>query len=379
MNFSRMYRQIKLASNYEFANTVVVQFVTNPLAITDKVFERLTSGWKMNSVMKISLIVFLLASFGFQAHAKTLKIATLAPAGTVWMKQMTKGANLIKEKTEGRVKLKFYPGGVMGNDASVHRKIKIGQLQGGAFTTGGLASVYPDIQILSLPMLFDNLDEVDSLRAKLDNTLKQNIEQHGFVLLGIAEGGFARIMSNKPMVDLESIRASKVWIPEGDLVIQETFKTLGISPISLPISDVFTGLQTGLIETVSVISTAAIAFQWYTSVSYVTETPVIYLVGLLAVQKKAFDKISPEDQQIVREAVNEVFKELDTLNRNDNLQADEALKAQGIKFVKPGAAERARWKSLADQSIENMAAKGMVSREMLDLVEGHLDTFRNSQ
>ncbi len=267
----------------------------------------------------------------------------------------------------------------MGNDASVHRKIKVGQLQGGAFTSGGLAHFYPDIQVLSLPMLFNSLDEVDYVRSKLDETLKQNMEKNGFVLLGIAEGGFARIMSREPMVKLESIRASKVWIPEGDIVVLETYKTLGISPISLPISDVFTGLQTGLIETVSVTSTAAIAFQWHTSTSYLTDTPIIYLIGLLAIQKKAFDKISPEDQLVVREAIGDSFKVLDTLNRADNTQASEALKAQGITFVKPEPAELQRWKTLSTEAIDNMVNEGVVSREMVDIVVGHLSTYRNSQ
>ena len=90
----------------------------------------------MNTLVKIASPALLLIFFSVSADAKRLKIATLAPAGTTWMKEMKAGANLIAERTEGRVKLKFYPGGVMGNDQSVHRKIKIGQLHGGAFTPG---------------------------------------------------------------------------------------------------------------------------------------------------------------------------------------------------------------------------------------------------
>lgn len=333
----------------------------------------------MKQIFRFCLIALLVSTFSSHSLAKTFKIATIAPAGTVWLKQMKKGAEIIKEKTEGRVKIKYYPGGVMGNDASVHRKIKVGQLHGGAFTSGGLAHFYRDIQVLSLPMLFNSLDEVDYVRSKLDETLKQNMEKNGFVLLGIAEGGFARIMSRKPMVKLESIRASKVWIPEGDILVQETYNTLGISAISLPISDVFTGLQTGLIDTVSVTSTAAIAFQWHTSTSYLTDTPIIYLIGLLAIQKKAFDKISPEDQQVVRETIGDAFKTLDALNRADNIQASEALKEQGITFVKPDAEELLHWKALSVEAIDNMIVKGIVSREMLDVITGHLNTYRNNQ
>ena len=265
----------------------------------------------MKLFIRICLIALLSVIYSGHSLAKTFKIATLAPAGTTWMKLMKQGAKSISEKTDGRVKLKFYPGGVMGSDQSVHRKIKIGQLHGGAFTSSSLEHIYPGIQVLSLPMIFNSIDEVDYVRSKMDAFLKQNMEQGGFVLLGIANGGFARIMSQQPLTDLEAIRSSKVWIPEGDAVVLETFKSLGISPISLSIADVFTGLQTGLIETVAVTSTAAIAFQWHSSTAYLTDIPVIFLTGLLVIQKKSFDKINLEDQIIVKQEIDTVFKQLD--------------------------------------------------------------------
>jgi TRAP-type C4-dicarboxylate transport system substrate-binding protein len=333
----------------------------------------------MNKLFKILSLTIVSLAFSASVGAVTLKIATLVPAGTTWMNEMKAGAQLIKQRTEGRVKLKFYPGGVMGNDRSVHRKIKIGQLQGGAFTPGGLAQVNTAIQALGLPMMFDTYAEIDYVRARMDPIIKQAMEASGFVILGISEGGFIRIMSQQPMRDLESIRASKVWIPEGDQVGQIVFRALGITPVALPISDVFTGLQTGLIETVAVNPTAAIAFQWYTSASYMTETPISYLIGVLAVQKKAFDKLSAEDQVVVREEISEVFSRLDVLNRSDNLAAKAALKQQGITFVTPDPGEVERWKSIAGDAIDEMAASGTISVEIVNQVRGYLQSFRSSQ
>ena len=77
----------------------------------------------MKILSKFIGLAFLLAVFSGGVNAKTLKFATLAPAGTTWMKEMKAGAKQIKQRTEGRVKIKFYPGGVMGNDESVLRKI----------------------------------------------------------------------------------------------------------------------------------------------------------------------------------------------------------------------------------------------------------------
>lgn len=333
----------------------------------------------MNKPVNILSLTFLALVFSASVSAATLKIATLAPAGTTWMKEMKAGAQQIKQRTEGRVKLKFYPGGVMGNDQSVHRKIKIGQLQGGAFTPGGLAQVNTAIQALGLPMMFDSYAEVDYVRSRMTPIVKQEMEASGFVILGISDGGLVRILSKQPMRDLESIRASKVWIPEGDQVGQTVFRALGITPVALPISDVFTGLQTGLIETLAVNPTGAIAFQWHTSTSYMTEAPIGYLIGVLAVQKKAFDKLSAEDQLVVREEIEQVFKRLDVLNRSDDVAAIAALKKQGITFITPNPGEVQRWKSIADGAIDEMAASGTISPEIVSQVREYLQEFRSSQ
>ena len=311
------------------------------------------------------------------AIARTIKIATLAPDGTNWMKQMRKGAAVIKERTQGRVKFKFYPGGVMGGDASVHRKIRIGQLHGGAFTSGGLSGIYPDIQIYSLPMVFNSFAEVDYVRSKMDGSLKLGMREKGFELLGISEGGFAKLLSTEALGSLSQIRKKKVWAPEGDTLVLESFKTLGVSPISLPISDVYTGLQTGLIDTVSANATAAIAFQWHSKVSYLTDVPLIYIVGTLVVDSKTFKKISKPDQIIVKEEMARVFKTLDKINRTDNKQATAALRAQGIKFIPLEKYELVLWRTMAEKAIKNLVATDAVTNIKVTTLKRHLAEYRN--
>lgn len=333
----------------------------------------------MHSIAKTISLAILLVAFSGGAAAKTLKIATLAPAGTVWMKEMKAGADRIEQRTGGRVEFKFYPGGVMGNDQSVHRKIKIGQLQGGAFTPGALSQVDASIQALGLPMLFNNLAEVDFVREQMDEVLKRRMEDSGFVILGITEGGFARILSKRALHNLEEIRDSKVWIPEGDAISRVVFEALGVSPISLPIADVFTGLQTGLIETVAVNPTSAIAFQWHTSTAYMNDTPVAYLVGVLAIEKRAFEKLKPADQAIVREEMGKVFELLDKVNRDDNRAAEEALKNQGIQMIATDPAEVERWRGIANRSIADMVERGAIPGDIVNQVQHRLQEYRNRQ
>jgi TRAP-type C4-dicarboxylate transport system substrate-binding protein len=209
--------------------------------------------------------------------------------------------------------------------------------------------------------------------------LKQEMESSGFVLLGISEGGFARILSKQPMQDLESLRNSKVWVPEGDDVGLTVFKGLGITPISLPISDVFTGLQTGLIETVPVNPTSAIAFQWHSSTAYMTDVPITFLIGLLAITRSEFDKLSAADQAVLSEEMGAVFLRLDKLNRIDNEAARSALQQQGITFVMPKPGEIERWSEISAESVDDMVKAGVIPASIVEQVRGHLQTFRNQQ
>ncbi|MBT7260979.1 MAG: TRAP transporter substrate-binding protein DctP, partial [Desulfobacula sp.] len=84
---------------------------------------------------KLVLILFILL-LTQTVYAVRLKIATLSPEGSMWMEKMRKGAEMVAQKTDNRVTFKFYPGGVMGNDKTVLKKIRIGQLQGGAVVAG---------------------------------------------------------------------------------------------------------------------------------------------------------------------------------------------------------------------------------------------------
>lgn len=310
------------------------------------------------------------------AEARTFKIATLAPDGTVWMKKMREGADQIKQATQGRVKFKFYTGGVMGSDKSVLKKIRIGQLHGGAVTGGGLSEVYPDIQIYSLPFMFRTLDEVDYVRKTMDDLLRKGLDENGMKVLGISEGGFAYFMSRTPVRKVEDLSGLKNWLPEGDKITQAIYDAIGISPVPLPLSDVYTGLQTGLIDTVGTNPTGAIAFQWHTKVKYATDIPLVYIIGTLVMDKKAYNKIKPSDKKIVMDIMAKTFSELDSFNRKDNINARKALEEQGIEFISLTTDEEKLWRELAEKSRMSMKDKGHYTEKMYNVLSSLLQEYR---
>ena len=322
------------------------------------------------------LILAILLLLPLQSQPATLKIATLAPDGTSWMKAMRSGAREIAERTEGRVKLRFYPGGVMGNDRSVLRKIRIGQLHGGAVTVGSLIPIYPDIQIYSLPFLFSSFGEVDYIRQRMDPIIIFGLRERGFISYGLSEGGFAYLMSQAPLLSVEDLRRQKVWSPEGDIVAYAAFEAIGVSPIPLPLTDVLTGLQTGLINTVVNSPIATIALQWHTRVNHFADIPLLYLYGTLVIKERALHKLSTQDRAILKEVMEERFQQINGQSRRDNLNAQEALKRQGITFNSPSRDQMTEWRMYINQAIKKLRNRNGFSIKLLEKLQDHLETFR---
>jgi TRAP-type C4-dicarboxylate transport system substrate-binding protein len=219
---------------------------------------------------------------------------------------------------------------------------------------------------------------VDYVRQKMDDGLRKGMEDAGLVPIGLTEGGFAYLLSQRKIASQDDLRKSKVWVPEGDMVNTAAFEAAGITPVPLPFADVYTGLQTGLLDTVATLPTAAIAFQWHTKVKTLTDFPVTYVLGVLAVNKKNFDELSAEDQQTVRSVMDATFLRLNRLNRSDNEGAREALRKQGIEFVTLSAEEQKRWQQFANTAIEQLKDKGVYTPALLDELRGYLMAYRAS-
>ena len=311
-------------------------------------------------------------------QATTFKIASIAPDGTSWMNEMRKGADEIKARTDGRVNFRFYPGGIMGNDKSVLRKIRAGQLQGGAVTGGGVAEIYPEANVYSIPFLFRNYGEVDYVRKQMDPILLEGLKEKDFISFGFSEGGFAYLMSTSPIAGLDDLKGHKVWVPEGDEISRAAFEASNVSPVSLPLTDVLTGLQTGLIDTVAGSAIGAIALQWHTRVKYLTDAPLAYLYGSMVLKRQAFEKLSPADQNVVREIMTTVFSRLNKLNRDDNESALKAIQAQGIEFVEPDPGDQELWRKSVNAAMDKLLQNGLFKAEMMQRVEDLLGNYRKA-
>jgi TRAP-type C4-dicarboxylate transport system substrate-binding protein len=292
------------------------------------------------------------------------------------MKLLRAAGEEIEAGTDGRVTFKFYPGGVMGDDQAVLRKIRAGQLNGAVLTAGGLTQTYGDIQLYNLPMAFDSLEEVDYVRSKMDADLFEGLRDKGYVGFGFAEVGFAYAMSKAQVRTLDEIRAQKVWVPEGDPGSELAVSAFGVSPIPLSIADVLGGLQTGLINGVAVPPIAAIALQWHTQLDYALDAPLLYVYGLLVAQNRQFDKLSEADQAVFFRVMSRAVEEVNTRSRIDHERAIEVLKNQGMVWSSPAPGQLNEWREISELAEETLITEGVLTREKVETLRKHVEDYR---
>lgn len=327
-------------------------------------------------IFSFLISTLLLVTLAAPASAVVFKIATLSPDGSTWMKLLRSAGDEIADKTDNRVTFKFYPGGVMGDDQAVLRKIRAGQLHGAVLTAGGLTQTYGDIQLYNLPMAFESMAEVDYVRERMDASLFEGLREKGYVGFGFAEVGFAYAMSKAEVRTLAEIRAQKVWVPDGDPGSELAISAFGVSPIPLSIADVLSGLQTGLINGVAVPPIAAIALQWHTQLSYALDVPLLYVYGTLAVRDRQFNKLSEADQGVFYSVMSEAVSQVNARSRVDHERAVEVLAQQGIEWNSPAEGQVSSWQETSAVAEQTLITEGVLSAEKVQTLRKHVADYR---
>ncbi len=303
-----------------------------------------------------------------KANPKVLfKIATIAPEGSTWMKLMREMDERVREATANEAGFKFYPGGVQGDEALVLKKMRSGQLHGGGFTGNGLGAIAPSLRVLEIPFLIQNDTELDAVHAAYDAEFEKALEASGHVLLGWAEVGFIHLFTKKPVRTLADLKSSKMWLWEGDPLPESLFQAAGVAPVPLAYTDVYTSLQTGLVEGVYCSPYACVVLQWHTQVGYISESPISHGIGAVIVTKETWGKLGPDSQAKLRAIAADVFARLQTATRADNKRALDDIRKAGLVTIPIDAAALTEFRRIGDVAAEKCAGK-LYSAELLGRV-----------
>ncbi len=325
-----------------------------------------------HTLLLAAISLFCMTSTTQAAPKYIFKVATLAPAGSIWINQLEKFAEEVNKKTDGNVGFKIYPGGVMGDDQAMLRKMRVGQLHGGGFTMTGISAAIPDFRALSIPFLFESYEEIDFVKKGLIPEFKKKFAAKGMEFIAMTEVGFIYAMSTQPIADFTAFTRSKSWTPSGDPVSETYLKVLGISPVQLTIPDVTSSLQSGLIDTVFNSLYGSIVMQWFTRAKYIVNFPYGYAYGVFALSSKKFKKLPDEYQEIIKTAAAAHFPQLLELTRKSNQDSREVLKKQGTTYLDPDKETLQKLQAARDLTLKELVPKAMseeIVEKTLELVK----------
>lgn len=294
-----------------------------------------------------------------------IRMATIAPKGSKAERILRAWDMSVREKTGGRVKFRFYPGGIAGDERDVLRKMKVKQLDATTLTSVGLGQIVRSASVLQVPGLFKSYEELAAVRETMDAEWRKAFADAGYQLLGWFDIGFGRIFSEQPVARPSDLKKTRPWVWRDDPVFPELMKIVGANGVPLALPEVFPALQTKMVNAVIASPTAALGLQWFTNVKYMTKQADTALVGATLVTNQLYNSLPPDAQQVLMQTGKQAHQKALELIAKEERTDYATLKQRGIKEVDtaPHAAEWAKaYGELQQQLTGRLYSKELLAR-----------------
>ena len=294
-------------------------------------------------VFLLGLLVFVLAACsesdatatdGAEGQTFDFKLSHAANENHPFHKGFTKFSELVKEKSDGRINVTVYPNRQLGDDLENVQNVIDGSVDMAGVSTPVLGSYTPLLEALQLPFLLNTYEiEEKAFATEESQKLLDNISSIGATGIGFYEGGMRHIANNKKEVltpgDLKGL---KLRVVQSDL-IADIFSTLGASPTPMAYGEVYSALQTGVIDGEEVNLSTIYAEKHLEVLENVTLAGQFPFPAVLLINNDIYSKLSEEDKKIVKEASDEATAYIFDLIAEMDAEAIEAIKEKGINVV----------------------------------------------
>jgi TRAP-type C4-dicarboxylate transport system substrate-binding protein len=268
-----------------------------------------------------------------RAEEHVLRIGTLAPKGSSWMRVFDAWNNTLQEKTGKRLKLHFYSGGAAGDERDAVRKAKAGQLDGALVTTMGLGQIVRSVLVLQAPGVCNTYKQIDAVRAQMASELESQFLSANFKPLGWGDAGQGRVFSNEQIAKPEDMRRTRMWSWKDDPTWQAVLEAAQVNGVSLGLPEVYPALRTDRIDAFPSTAIAAVAFQWYTKAAFVTKEPRNIVIGATVIRKDKYDALPDDLKQILTITGQDAHKALQASIRRDDEKAMTAILGKGVQPI----------------------------------------------
>ncbi len=316
--------------------------------------------------------------FIFQTNAITFKMASLLPEGTEWHRALLEMTSNWQEITDGRVKIKIYPGGIAGGEADIVRKMRIGQIDMAILSAVGMTTILPDSFAMSLPFLIENEEELDFIVEEVAPVFDEDFLDKGFIVLAWSKSGWVKFLSKDKIINPDDLLGKKFAGPVTQPELSEAFRDMGFNVISIDLPDTLMALQSDMVEAMYSVPMIAASFQWFGIADNMLDMKISPVMGGIIISKKAWKRIPDKYKEaLIKETeitAAHFYKEALSIEK----KAVEVMLKNGLIINQPEKNTRALWRELLGDDYEVIVGDDkFVSNESYQKVSSMLKEFRS--
>ena len=308
--------------------------------------------------------------------AQTIKVGSLAPVGSSWDTTLKKIAAEWSRASGGKVRLQIYPGGIVGDEPDMIRKMRIGQLQAAAMTALGIGRIHSPVLSLGFPRLVHSDEEIDRLLERMGPGLEAGIEKAGYKMVAWSTSGWIYYYSRKPLLRPDDLKSQKLWMWEGgDAQELSAWTSLGFQVVPLKATDVLIALQSGMIDAYCVSPIAAAVYQWFALTPNMMDLKWSPLYGGLLLTRSAWQQIPADLKPALLQSARDIGREMNEANRENERQALGVMTSRGLKITRPAPADIALWEKDVAEAAGRLVGQ-MIDRESYETAQRELEAIR---
>ncbi len=292
-----------------------------------------------------------------EIHEQTIRFASAGAEGSPLVIGQRKFAEIVKEKSGGKIDVKVFPAGMLGGDLQSVTALQGGLLQMSVMNAGLMASLAPDFAVLDLPFLFESTKEADAVMdGEVGKTFAKELEDKNLVVLAYWELGFRNLTnSRRPVEKVDDIEGLKIRVVQSPIYL-EMFQALGANAVPMPFPEVYTALETGTVDGQENPAPSILTAKLNEVQKYITLTRHTYNPMVLLFSKPLWEKLDQEEKDLLQAAATEAAAFQRQLSRDADQKAVEALAASGMTVTKLPPEEIARFREKTKPVAEKFAA-----------------------
>ncbi|MBN2442501.1 MAG: TRAP transporter substrate-binding protein DctP [Spirochaetales bacterium] len=332
----------------------------------------------MKKIYTFILILILLFILSQEVFSLTIKLGSLAPAGSAWDKLLKELALEWKKISKGKVIIKIYPGGIAGDEPAMIRKMRLRQLHAAAITSVGMNQIAVGPLSMSAPLFIRTDEELEYILEKATPFFDEDMEQKGFISVMWTFAGWTYFFGRKPIYNPEDLRKQKLWVWDSTPKIIEVWKKAGYNPIPLAVPDLLTSLQSGMTDALLASPLSTAAYQWFAIAKYMCDLKFAPLIAGIIISKSTWEKIPEDIRPELLASAHAIGKRISGETRRSDAEAIEIMKQYGLEVCEIPKDEYVNWYNILQEYFDELIEADF-GKEAYEMVKSHLEEFRKNE